>query len=198
MKYYIEIAIFDESKDITSIWSKLYMQLHLALVATKNSDNTSNVGFYFPEYHYNHIHGIGCIGSRIRLFSRNKQDLMKTMAALDISQLNKNLHLHNLTEVPHEGILGYAMFVRQQDKANPERLARRYHKRHSNLKYENILNIYKNSAKNSTLPHITMNSLTNKSTFSIFLKKKNVDAFPLGNGKFTTYGLAIETPIPEF
>ncbi len=63
MKYYVELPISDLVNNVTKLWSQLYMQLHLALVAIKNSDETCNIGFSFPEYHYNDVRKIGCIGS---------------------------------------------------------------------------------------------------------------------------------------
>lgn len=48
MKYYQEITII-KSPDISPyfIWSKLYTQLHLALVEVKNPDDSSNIGVSF-------------------------------------------------------------------------------------------------------------------------------------------------------
>ncbi len=42
-----------------------------------------------------------------------------------------------------------------------------------------------------------MKSLSNKHMFRLFIEKKQLNSNS-GNGKFTIYGLGIETPVPVF
>ena len=51
MRFYQEITLI-ETLDASPyfIWSKLYTQLHLALVEQQNSDKTVNFGVSFPNY----------------------------------------------------------------------------------------------------------------------------------------------------
>ncbi len=117
--------------------------MHLALVECKNSDETSNVGFSFPSYHYNSVRHIGCIGDCIRLFPRERGDLLKFLASLDLSRIEKYLVVTTVKEISFEKITGYSMFLRKQDKVNAARLARRQVKDNLSLNMKICLKLMK-------------------------------------------------------
>ena len=49
------------------------------------------------------------------------------------------------------------------------------------------------------LPYIDFMSISSKHSFKLFIERKPFSVgSQAGDGKFTTYGLAISTPVPEF
>src|SRR5690625_5385178 len=78
MRFYQEITLI-KTPDISPyfVWSKLYTQVHLALVEQQNPDKTVSIGVSFPAYHYveNEDGGYGTLGDKLRVFANSEQEL---------------------------------------------------------------------------------------------------------------------------
>lgn len=132
MKLYQEITVIpNHDIDNHFIWSKLLTQIHLGLVSIQDENKKSPIGISFPEYFMGEK--LGAIGSKVRIFTQNKDDLLKLDTAKWLSRLTDYVHITSIREVPLK-INGYAIYNRYQPKVNKERLARRYLNREEKLK----------------------------------------------------------------
>ena len=130
MKYYLEITLIDGGDEpLYFIWSKLYAQLHLALVEVKNHNDKSNIGVSFPEYRFNEEKGIGFLGTKLRLFANSDNELHNLNINSWLARLSDYLHITSIREVSTHKITGHATFSRKQVKTNADRLARHRVKR---------------------------------------------------------------------
>ena len=122
-----------------------------------------------------------------------------TLERLNITQwlarLADYVHVTSIRPVP-EKLSGYAMYQRQQVKTNPERLARRYARRHG-VALEQAMQHYQSmTAVRVATPFIRLRSLSSENTFCLWIKKTVVpDAV---KGVFNTYGLSAKATVPEF
>lgn len=197
MKYYIEITLTGSPDfPLYRLWSKLYTQLHLALVENRNTNNQVNIGVSFPEYRFHSEKGIGFLGTKLRLFAEEELILKKIDLQKWFARLMNDIQISPVYPVPQNEITGYAIFSRKQVKTGAERLARRQLKRHRELSFRETVERYQKTITTSPLPFIQLESLTNGHPFKLFIEKKpatNKNIRP-----FTTYGLSSEATVPEF
>jgi CRISPR-associated endonuclease Csy4 len=100
MKYYIEITLIDSGDEpLYFTWSKVYGQIHLAFVETKDDDNKINLGVSFPEYQFNNEKGIGFLGSKLRVFANSEGELQKLSIRRWLERLNDYIHISSVKEV---------------------------------------------------------------------------------------------------
>ena len=197
MKYYIEITLTGSPNfPMYHLWSKLYTQLHLALVENRDAVNQVNVGVSFPEYRFHAEKGIGFLGTKLRLFAEDESVLQKIDMQKWFARLKDCIHISPICTVPLNDITGYAIFSRKHIKTNPERLARRQMKRHPDLSFDEAVQRYQKIDTKSPLPYIQLESLTTGHPFKLFIEKKPGTTKNLKS--FTTYGLSIEATVPEF
>jgi CRISPR-associated endonuclease Csy4 len=198
MKFYHEITIIPNHEvGEHFIWSKLFTQIHLALVSIKEIDQDgiekSPIGISFPEYFLGEKFGV--IGSKLRLFAQSESELQKLNIQKHLSRLSDYIHISGIREVPQK-INGYAIYSRHQPKVNKERLARRHAKRH-NLSDSEALKHYETMQKKRVdLPFINLKSLSGGNDFCLWIRKNAVNE--LNYQKFSTYGLSGVSSLPEF
>jgi|GEM_PF-5459892 len=162
MKYYIEITIDEKNQNFFEILSRLFYLTHLGLVEVAkigNNPDKSNIAIAFPEYKYSENvaikkdesnkntnnksptkKGFGIIGSKIRLFAKNREDLENFNASSRFSSIIDYVKITEILEVPSSKITSYAVFMRHQEKTNLEKISKRYLDREQKL-----LNIINNS-----------------------------------------------------
>ena len=200
MNFYQEITLIDHVEiSAYFIWSKLYGQLHLAFVEQKDESNQVAFAVSFPQYQYDLEKKKITLGKKIRIFAKTREALMVLNLNHWLARLTDYVELKQIEEVPKD-VSGYAIYQRHQVKSNPERLARRYAKRH-NVSYEEALGIYQSmDMQRTNLPYVQMKSLSKDQSFRLFIEKKIVDSKSV-EASFTTYGLnSKETAftVPEF
>ena len=194
MIYYQEITLIEQEEiAIYFIWSKLYTQLHLALVEVKNHNDKTNIGVSFPEYRFNTEKGIGFLGSKLRVFANSEEELHNFKINCWLDRLSDYLHITSIREVPSN--TGYAIFSRKQVKTNADRLARHRIKR-SDINFDEAVKRYKNVITTSDLPFVQLKSLTNQHQFRLFIHKENKGHAE--GGCFSSYGLSANATVPEF
>lgn len=195
MKYYLEITLADHPKQgVYDLWGKLFTQLHLALVPTKNSLGNVSIGISFPEYRYEEGDG-GYIGNKLRVFSETEEALNQLDLPKQLSRLINYLDLMQTKEVPFKDITGYASFKREHIKGSLKNLSKRYAKRHnmSIVESEKYFNGFKNI---SDLPYLSIKSLSKNHPFRLFISKVKCESYI--NEGFGTYGLSSVSTVPEF
>lgn len=204
MKYYQEIKFLpDDDISIHFLWSKVYKQLHLALVAVKDEDNKVSIGFSFPDYRYDPKKGSGFLGEKLRIFALSEDALTQLNLQEWLKRYLDYVHISSLKEVPYDKVEKYAVFKRKQIKSSAERLARAEAKK-GRYDYQTALEHYQKFVKSTNLPYIQVLSdsslknvdLKEKHCFKLFIEKYIAEKSE--TQVFSTYGLSSESSVPEF
>ncbi len=199
MNFYQEITLIGQA-EISSyfIWSKLYAQLHLALVGIKDKNNNVDVGVSFPQYTYEKGEEgvIIMLGDKLRIFCEIEETLQNLNMVKWLERFSDYLYISSILTVPQNRVMTYVSFSRKQVKTNAERLARHRIKTRNDIDYNEAINLYKNRVATIDLPFIQMKSLTNGQPFRLFIEKRISERS--SDHKFNTYGLSAESTVPDF
>ena len=194
MKHYIELTLMDNPDfNLHTLWSKIYTQLHLALVAMPTQ---GNVGVSFPEYVYKEDDGkaFGFLGSKLRIFAHDEATLQQLNITQALSRLSDYVHITGIRSVPKN--VTYAIYKRHQPKTNAERLARRRVKHKQDITFEQAVKAYQSKISHTNLPFVQLDSLSNEQRFRLFVSKHS--AAEACDGKFGSYGFGVLATVPEF
>ncbi|MDK9790062.1 type I-F CRISPR-associated endoribonuclease Cas6/Csy4 [Vibrio sp. D431a] len=184
MNYFIDIKLLENKNlNLGILMSKLYSQLHIALVNTKEK----SVAISFPEHTSN-------IGNTLRLHGSLDalQDLMST-GWTDAFKDYINCSL--LKEVPKQ-IAGYRTVFRVTPKS-PAALRRRSVKKGWLTEEEALQKIPDSKRKVLDLPFINTRSHSNGNPIKLFIKHGDIVDKP-STGDVSTYGLSKSQTIPWF
>jgi CRISPR-associated endonuclease Csy4 len=211
MKHYLEITLLPNNElNLLNLWSGVFQQIHLGLVEMQDAENSVPIGLSLPEYKMGERFGI--LGGKLRLFAPDEPALARFDAVKWLSRLSDYVHCTRIRTVP-EKLAGHATYKRVQPKTNPQRLARRYAKRH-NLDLDSALNgtvtlRAEGGAGHPTafrycdmpkpelgLPYIRLKSLSGGQSFCLWIEK-TAAAQPKAGG-FSCYGLSAAATVPEF
>lgn len=212
MRCYLEITLLPNPEvGLNFLWSKVFQQLHLGLVEAQDTEKRVPVGVGFPKYRVEDKRV--SLGDKCRLFAEDESTLQRFNAPQRLARLSDYVHCTGVRPVPDK-LLGYAVYRRAQPKTNPERLARRYARRHG-LDLATALSMtvevraaaegeayplafrYCDMLKPSVaLPFIRLQSLSGGQTFCLWIAKTAATA-PMAGG-FSAYGLSSVATVPEF
>lgn len=223
MEYYQEITLRPGPEiPLNFLWTKVYTQIHLALVAQKDTPEGGSFGVSFPEYTVEekaegqksdaalippeqnatipktrqgkgqHGQTLGC---KLRIFAPSEEALQKLNVEKALSRLLDYVRLTNIRRTPVKIIKGYATYSREHAAASQQQKARRFARRH-NLSLTEALSRFPATNSTPALPYIQMKSLTNQQKFNLFIKKQSA-AHPLPQ-PFSLYGLSLQSTVPEF
>jgi len=212
MRYYQEMTLLPNPEvNIHFLWSKVLQQIHLGLVEMQNVDRHIPIGLSFPHYVLSEKGGY--MGNRCRLFASNELALAQFDAVKWLSRLSDYVHCTGIRSVP-EKLTGYATYKRVQPKNNPQRLARRYAKRHhldldsalngtvklrgegGGVEYPTAFRYCDMPKPELGLPYIRLKSLSGGQSFCLWIEKASA-AQPVAGG-FSCYGLSASATVPEF
>ncbi len=193
MRYYIDITLIS-TDDIGHyfLWSKLYQQVHLALV----EGGVGGVGVAFPEYSSAQPR----LGRKLRVFSQDESTLAKLDLNRWLSRLSDYCHITSIRTVPEHS--SYAMFSRKQSSINPERLAKRRSKRKGETIEKSVEYFSDYQGELIALPFISMKSLSTSTSdntsgrFKLFVERTLLENAQ--DGEFTSYGLSKTATVPWF
>lgn len=196
MKHYVEITLLP-TDDIGHyfLWSKIYQQLHLALVELTAGQGAS-VGFSFPEYSAKQPR----LGRKVRVFASSESQLVQFNAQKWLERLSDYCHISSIRAVPEQ--TQYALFSRKQCVNNPERLARRRAKRKGETFEQALSHFAGFDGEISSLPFVALESLSTAQSvetnhhFKLFIAQQLVSTPQEGN--FNCYGLSQSATIPWF
>lgn len=221
MHFYQEITLI-KSPDISPyfIWSKLYTQVHLALVEQQNPDKTVNFGVSFPEYSYQNKEGkkSANIGSILRIFAPTERELQQLYLSKWLERLTDYAHIKSIQSAP-ENVNSYLLVKRYRANTNLERLTRRFMQRESKrtgkeISFEEAKAIQQKrfadthgvslqQAENhyhqpqvKNFPFIKMKSYSGSKEFSLQIEQ--VVASQSQQGTFSTYGLSSKNTVPQW
>ncbi len=195
MKFYLEITLLPNPEvGVNFLWSKVFQQIHLGLVEIQDDQGQVPIGLSFPEYVIDDKYSV--LGGKLRLFANNETVLKQFDTVKWLARLSDYVHCTSIRLVPEKPI-GYAIYQREQPKTNPERLARRYAKRH-NIDYETALTLYsKRNYQTISSPFIRLKSLSSDNNFCLWVKKIPAD-IKADTTHFSRYGLSSVSTVPVF
>ena len=200
MKYYIDIQLIaDAEVSLGFIWQKVYAQMHLALVASKDNNDKVDIAFSFPLYQKDKFP----LGNILRVFSSSSEKLEALEISKYLNRLEEYISISVIKSVP-DAINGYASFSRKNFKSNADirRLVKRFATR-NNITEEEALTNYRNTEdkylklkEDNKLPFINIKSLSTNKYLKIFIFKE--DKKSEEKGLFNTFGLSKTATIPIF
>jgi len=216
MNHYQELTII-KTPDISPyfIWTKLFMQVHLALVEAKDESDKVNVGISFPEYQCFEKNGktITIMGSKLRVFARQQSNLEQLDLPQKLSRLLDYVHIKSIGAVNSEQVTQHLTVKRYRQDGNMERLTRRLAKRKGipfeeakqlqitryaqqhDISLSQSLILYENPQLKN-YPYIIMDSLSSDKKFSLEIVQTIADQ-PC-DGLFSTYGMSAITTVPHW
>ncbi|WP_410209583.1 type I-F CRISPR-associated endoribonuclease Cas6/Csy4 [Aquirhabdus sp.] len=194
MKHFTEVTLLPNPEvGIHFLWSKVYIQLHLALVEIKGANSLVPVGVSFAEYRSDGKHHV--LGSKLRVFATD----VKTLETLNLKRwfdrLSDYVHVSSIRDVPSEH--GHVAVSRIHAPANAGNLARRYAKRHG-ISLEDALLKYQTyqSKPPIHLPFIKIRSLSNAESFTLCIQQSA--KLNAQSGFYSTYGLSHTSTVPHW
>ncbi len=193
MNFYVEITLLPGADiGLYQLWSKVFTQLHLRMVNTKESTGTVPIGIDWPEY----VKDEQSLGTKIRLFSMTQEALNNLNVHSALSSFSDYVKISSIRNVPQK-ISTYVWYKRIQKKQNPERIARRKARR-KNISFSVALKqvLLKNPPQISC-PYIQLKSLSSKRKYSLFLEKHFSDS-PTESFKFNSFGISRISRVPSF
>jgi CRISPR-associated endonuclease Csy4 len=199
MKYYIDITLLpSDDIGVHFLWSKLMMQVHLALVEIQDDQKQVPIAVSFPKYQTKLNDKLGFVGNKLRLLANDKNDLERLNLDKWLNRLEDYVHMKSIAEVPSD-VIGYESFNRRCKSGSPDKHIKRRMQRH-NETLEQAAAFFKgyNMAKEDrALPFIRMKSLHSNNEFCMSIIRKEAE---LSNKHvmFNTYGLSAEGVLPKF
>lgn len=187
MDYFITVSIrIDPEFNQNTVMNITVTRLHQYLIANRGS----TIGISFPEYNLNPR----TLGNQLRLHGK-KTDLQNLIDDGWLKRMQDYIFYEEIEKIPPN--CSYINVRRIQAKSNPERLARRYARRH-NISITDALIRYKDFKTNLLkYPFLTLNSQSTSQQFNLFIQqskphKENAD------GDFNKFGLSKVASLPWF
>ncbi len=187
MDHYIDIHLLpDPEFPANLLMNALFAKLHRGLVAA----GENRIGVSFPQ----HDDSRPTLGPLLRLHGE----------ANDLSNLMQSNWLHGMRDHVDPSVIspiptpeGFRNVYRVQAKSNPERLRRRYMKRHQVDPMTAEKAIPDTAAEYLQLPWITLGSRSTGERFRLFIAHGPV-APDATEGTFSHYGLSRRATVPWF
>lgn len=191
LKFYQELTLLPDAEiNVYHIWSKLYQQLHLALVTQMGEESKGQLGVSFPQYDDSRKPQLG---SKLRLFAETETVLEQLAIKSWLQRYQDYIHVTGIRPVPMR-VKGYAVYRRHHPEANPLQKARRYAKRH-NVSYDEAVKLFP-ATKDKRLPFVQMHSETTQQKYRLCIERIP-QAREMAVG-FGSYGLDNQSTVPEF
>ncbi len=187
MDRYCDITILpDPEFSSHSLMNELFARLHLALHDLQSSD----IGVSFPHVNAQRP----CLGDLLRLHGSDAA--LSALLRLNwLGGVRDHISLGSPALTP--GDVQHRTVRRVQSKSNPERLRRRYAKRHNmNIEEARVL-IPDTSAKLLRLPFLSLRSRSTGQPFRLFVEHGPLCPEPTA-GSFSQYGLSAGASVPWF
>ena len=187
MKHYIEIRLQPDTEFSPHLlMNALFAKLHRGLVEWGGN----RIGVSFPE----HDEKKPTLGNRLRLHG-SEQSLSELMKHNWLNGMSSHIHVTGIQPIPAPE--GYRRVRRVQAKSSPERLRRRYMRRHS-VDGECARQAIPDTARKTlALPYVTIGSQSTGQRFRLFIEQGSIGDQP-AEGRFNHYGLSVDATIPWF
>lgn len=220
MNYYQELTVI-KSPDISPyfIWSKLYTQVHLALVEQAKVSygedaKQGDIGVSFPEYRHMEKNGktITQLGTKLRIFGKTQVELEQLNLTKWLERLSDYVHIKSIDNVKAKQNC-YLIVKRLRQEKNMDRktlqFAKKYDKPFEEVKQARITHIMQrdkvdrieaekryNNPNLKERPYIIIKSLENHHSFSLEIDQRQVET--ACDGTFNTYGLSGQSTVPHW
>jgi len=196
MKYYQELTLIPDAEiSLNFLWSKVYPQIHLALVETKTPENHSKMGVTFPKYQ--NTPERKTLGNKLRIFSPDTNNLQNLNLTKWLHTLDDYVHLTSIKEVP-DNIKTHASFYRIQKRKTNAQKAYNTAQR-LGIPYEKALaHLQGRDETQPQAPFIHMKSLSSKHSYRLMIGKKITNLNDPQSKEFNTYGLSSKASLPLF
>ncbi len=205
--FYQEITCLpDHEISVGFVMGKVMDVLHLGLVNVAGGTSECPVGLSFPEYRDERAEAkpgradaehqpIVPIGSKIRVFSRQENDLQRLGLTSTLARLSDYVHFTSVRLLERK-VDRYAIYKRCQPKSSKERLIRRQMKRKGISEFE-ARKLYESfEPRYSQLPYVNMCSHSTGERFRLYVERQFADLSD--QWSFSTYGLSGKIAVPEF
>lgn len=199
MNYYIELTLLSNT-DIPQplLWSKVFTQLHLALVEKQDVNQQVPIGVNFVDYRVETVKGkrFSLLGDKLRIFAEEAATLQGLNLDHSLERLIDYVHIKSIKPTPTE--TGFVTVSRCRSKPPSDKKNAAYALRRG-LSPEAALAHFWNHTPLSTtlpLPFIKLKSLSSGHDFSLTIQQK--EAFQAHQGRFSTYGLSRTSTVPHW
>jgi len=149
----------------------------------------NNIGVSFPKA----LPEVPSVGEVLRLHGAAGA-LEAFMRDGFLNSLRGHVEVGTVSKVPTA--VRHRFVKRTQVKSSPERLRRRQMKRHGLTEEEAKARIPDSAAETSSLPFVTIYSVSTGQRFNVFLSQ--IDAESQQVGAFNAYGLSLTATVPWF
>lgn len=192
LQYYLEITVLPSPEISTNvIWSKVFEQIHIALVEAMKGQEKGQIGIAFPGYQDDDV---VTLGNKLRLFAASEEMLTNLNLKYVLRRYLDYLHFTHVRFVPQK-IDGYETYKRVHREGNQANKARRYAKRH-NISVEEALRLFPKDKRSHELPYLALQSFTNHHPYRLYIKK--CARAEEDNHGFGSYGLDNRSTVPAF
>ncbi|WP_270379893.1 type I-F CRISPR-associated endoribonuclease Cas6/Csy4 [Mitsuokella multacida] len=192
--WFFQDVILQPTEDIATsfLWSRVYRQIHLALVSSKDEQGMIRCGVAFPGY----SDVTPTLGRTLRLLALEESDLQRLNLIDALKRFTPDyVKVKSICPVPVRSCKGFVTYSRYQPEATIVQKARRYAKRH-NISIEEAQKLFPTPANETHYPYIQLESMTNHHRFSLFIQKKEADEHPYEG--FSAYGFSKRSSVPDF
>jgi len=199
MKYYIDITLLpSDDIGVHFLWSKVMMQVHLALVEVQDANKKVSVAVSFPQYREKSDKRSGFIGNKLRLLAQHENEFERLNIQKWLNRLDDYVHVKAVTPVPNN-IKQYERYNLPRKLGSPASLITRRMKRHSETREQATAHFadYEMDPKVKALPFIKMKSLGSDNSFNMAIKQRTSEL----NDEpylFNTYGINSKVALPKF
>lgn len=184
MDHYLEIRVLPDPEFNTGmLMSALFAKLHRALGARGKGD----IGVSFPLYDIT-------LGGCLRLHGS-----ASALHELEMTHWRKGMNDYCQCGIvsPIPEAKGWRTVNRVQVKSNPQRLLRRSVKKGWLTPEEAEARLPTLTAQRTTLPYLTIKSLSSNQQFRLFVEHGPLQTAP-ADGVFSSYGLSAVATVPWF
>lgn len=116
MQFYQELTLIDQAEiSPYFIWSKVYMQIHIAFADYNRANGSFIHGVSFPSYVYDDEKKKGTLGKKLRIFASSESQLKDLNLSEWLSLLTDYVHITSIKDVPNQ-IDGHLVYQRKRVK----------------------------------------------------------------------------------
>lgn len=187
MDHYCDIQLRPDPDFVPAVlMNALCSKLHRALVAQPSLQ----LGISFPEYSLTPR----TLGNCLRLHGLHNE-LTDLHQSHWLAGMHDHVQLGAIQAVP--ATTQQVAIRRIQAKSSPERLAKRYAKRHQISESEALARYHAVKPEKLKLPFLTLNSQSTGQRFTLFIQQSKPQSQSVA-GTFNRYGLSTSATVPWF
>ncbi len=199
MKHYIDITLLpSDDIGVHFLWSKVMMQVHLALVEVQGDDKKVPIAVSFPQYRRKLAGNSAFIGNKLRLLAPCEADFARLNINQWLNRLEDYVHIKAMSQVP-AGIDKYESFSLPRKLGSPDGLIRRRMKRHQETLAQATAHFagFQMDPAVKALPSIKLKSLQGGDEFNMAIKQSKAEK-TTEVLRFNTYGFNAKAVLPKF